>query len=624
MAGNKHSGRKTKSLEQHLREGTFRAARHGHLLKAKSLLEQIDAKLGPKPNRPVKSKRVAKKWIRSAADEHAVSTGHRFNERLAEYVVRFFSEFLCFSAGKWAGQPFLLNDFQKRELIYPLFGWVRDDGTRRFRTSYIEWPKKNYKSETAAGIGLYGLVGDGEAGAEIYSLGADKDQARVVHNVAIVMTENSPALQSALGINRTTGTITFPETNSYYRALSAAPKGKHGLKAHFGVADELHEWQGRSLWDSMRYAYRMRAEPLQFVITNAGDDITSVCFEQRQKAERIISGDAVDDRFFASIKSVSEADARKEINKVANGATKMPVAASCNPAWGDVINPKDFRQDVLDAIETPGEMPNLLRLSYGVWATGTSKTLLDSPDDWEACRSDFTIEDMLGKPCSAGLDLGQTRDLTALSLWFPGYNGEPDRTLCWHYAAFNCIHDPKLKYGDFMREMSEHDAAKFELTPGDVTDYGYVAGAFRQLSEMFEIQCLVYDPRGAEQLTQQISDGIHDQSGNVIMEGTGVERVAFTQSMSNYAEPVQRFLAMTKAKEYQHDGNPLLTWEMRHCSYIEDRDDNKRPVKPGGREDPRKVDGVQATIMALAGSMFYMQPAGPGAYHEAGAGVVLF
>lgn len=623
MAGNRNSGRKSKTLEEHLRDGTFRHKSHGHLLTRKPLLQQIEEQLGPRPTGRVKGgKRAAKRWVRSTADEHAVSTGHRFNEALAEYVVQFFAKFLCFSAGKWAGQPFILNDFQKRELIYPLFGWVRDDGTRRFRTSYIEWPKKNYKSETAAGIGLYALCGDGEAGAEVYSLGADKDQARVVHNVAIVMTESSPHLKDALSINRTTGNISFPETNSYYRALSAAPKGKHGLKAHFGIADELHEWQGRSLWDSMRYAYRMRTQPMQFVITNAGDDITSVCYEQRQKAERIISGEVYDDRFFASIKSVSEAEARAEINAVADGASEVPVAATCNPAMGDVINPLDFIQDIKDAIETPGEMPNLLRLSYGVWATGSDKTLLDSPEDWEACRGEFTADDLYGRPCAAGLDLGQTRDLTALALWFPGFSDEPDRVLCWHWAAANVINDPKLKYGEFLRECV--GTSQFELTPGDVTDYGWIADRFRDLSATFDIHCLMYDPRGAEQLTQQMSEGISDADGNVVLEGTGVERVQFKQSMLNYAEPVQRFLSMTKARQYEHSGDPLLTWEMRHCSYIEDRDDNKRPVKPGSKDDPRKVDGVQAVIMALAGAMFHMQASTPSPYSEAGGGVVLF
>lgn len=625
MAGNKNSGRKGKTLQEHLRDGTFSASRHGHLMKSRPLLQRIEDALGPKPTDPVKGgKRASRKWVTSEADEHALANGHRFNEPLAEYVVKFFERFLCFSAGKWAGKPFILNEFQQRELIYPLFGWVRSDGTRRFRTSYIEWPKKNYKSETAAGIGLYALCGDGEAGAEVYSLGADKDQARVVHNVAIVMTESSPELKEALNINRTTGNIAFPESNSFYRALSAAPKGKHGLKAHFGIADELHEWSGRTLWDSMRYAYRMRSQPLQFVITNAGDDIASVCFEQRQKAERVISGEVYDDRFFASIKSVTEKDARAEIHAVARGATEIPVATSCNPAMGDVINPVDFIQDIKDAIETPGEMPNLLRLSYGVWATGSDKTLLDSPDDWDQCIGDFSDDDLMGRPCAAGLDLARHDDITALSLWFPGFGEFKDRVACWFWASHDSVHSPKQKYGDLLRGFADDPRCRFTLTPGNVTDYGEIVSTIYEMANTYDIQCLCFDPHFATETAQAVSQGLKNSAGEIIKDGTGIACVDFRQTMTMYAESTEKFCRLVKSHDLEHEDNPMLNWMVKHCSYLEDREGRRRPVKPGSAHDPRKVDGVQASIMALHGAMFEMSTDGHSAYAESGGGVVLF
>jgi len=160
----KGGGWNKKDVEEHVQNGTYRADRHGPLPAATLGLT--------KPAGIVKATaRSQSRWKRNASDEHAVRNGCRFNEALAEYAADFFPKFLCHSKGEWGGKPFELTNWQRDELIYPLFGWVRPDGRRRFRRSYIEMPKKNGKSTIASGIGLYMLVGDGEPGAEIWSLG---------------------------------------------------------------------------------------------------------------------------------------------------------------------------------------------------------------------------------------------------------------------------------------------------------------------------------------------------------------------------------------------------------------------------------------------------------------------
>ena len=399
-----------KTLAEHLRDGTYRADRHGPAV--------LTVAGGKKPPGKVRSVGASQsRWIRGPGDEHAVRAGCRFNERLAEYVCDWFAANLCHTKGEWRGEPFTPNPWQRDNFFFPVFGWVREDGSRRFRRSYVELPKKNYKSTMAAGVGLFMLAGDEEPGAEIWSLGGDKNQARVVHDDAVTMADGSPKLAPLLKINRSTFNIAYPASNSYYRAVSAAPRGKHGPSLHCAIADELHEWYGDELWRSIRYAFRARRQPLLLVITNAGDNLQSLCYRQREKARAILDGAAYDDDFFAMILSATREEAEAEIEAVKHGAAQLPIARRCNPGLGHVIQERDLVQDLRDAIQTPSELPNLLRLTYGVWDTAVSPWL--SVTAWEKCGGDYGAADLAGRPCHAALDLSLTGDMSAVSLVFP-------------------------------------------------------------------------------------------------------------------------------------------------------------------------------------------------------------
>ena len=597
MAGNKNSGRKAKSLEDHLLEGTYRPSVHAKLLDAPALV------LPPKPKLTVSASRADQsRWIRSEADEHAFSTGCRFNEPLAEHICQFFRKFLKHSSERWSGKPFEPTEWQITQLLYPLFGWVREDGTRRYRRTYIEMPKKNGKSALASGIGLYGMLES--PGVHVYSFGGNKDQAKVVHDEAIRMGEASEVLNANFKINRTTGVIAFHQGKSTYSARAASDK-LAGIKIHFAICDELHEWDGRGQWEDIILGGRASSQPLFFVITNAGDNKDTVCFEQREKAERVISGKTKDPSFFPLVCAVTEEEARKELDAISLGDHSLPVAKRVNPGMGLIINEQDFVRDCMDAIEAPTGIPNLLRLSYGVWVSA-GETLLLPTGRWAQLAADFDEQDLLGRSCTAGIDLGFTHDLTALSLWFPPlYDGEKAKVLCWYWLPERVADNPRSRMrGDFLR-WAKDPKARLELTPGQVTDHGYLQSRFRELFSLFDVQALLYDNRGAEKTTQELSDGLIGPGGKVLLEGTGVTRVEFAQGIKNYAEPTLEFERLVVGGGVEHDGNPLLAWQMEHCSFRE-LDGLKMPCKPGDRRsnshDYRTVDGVQATIMALAGS----------------------
>ena len=160
-------------------------------------------------------------WVRSAADEQAVTEGCYFDETAGRHVVEFFERFLLHTLGQWAGKPFELLPWQRDEIVMPLFGWRRADGTRRFRKAYIEVPKKNGKSTLCGGLALYLLLADGEPRAQIYGAAADRDQAGIVFHEAANMVMSSAELQRRLQVVRSTKRIIDPTTNSFYHAISA-------------------------------------------------------------------------------------------------------------------------------------------------------------------------------------------------------------------------------------------------------------------------------------------------------------------------------------------------------------------------------------------------------------------
>lgn len=515
----------------------------------------------------------------SPADEAAIAEGCTFDLAAAERVKKFFSSFLRHSKGQWAGQAFALQPWQWEDVIKPLFGWKRADGSRRFRRAYIEVAKKNGKSTLASGIGLYLLVGDGEPGAEVYSVAADRDQANIVHGEAIRMVRASPGLTSRLEINRTTHNISFPKTNSWYRSLSSEANTKEGLNAHGLIVDELHAWKGRGLWDALRYAGRSRRQPLLFAITTAGDDMDSICREQHDYAKAVLAGQVIDTRFFAYIRCAA---AIAEGDREDDDWTQPEVWHKANPSLGVTIDEAEFARDVDEAKQSPTTQASFKRYSLNIWSTSTNPWLRS--EDWQACTEPFTRESLAGKRCYAGLDLSKTRDMTALVLVFR--DDDTYRLLPFFWLPEESVNNPDAP--EQFRVWSRQHI--LETTPGGVCDYAFVKKRIAELSEEFDFEELAYDPYNAEQITQEIEQEM------------GIKRILFPQTINHFAEPTAEFERLVLSQRLRHNGHPVLAWQAGHVQVKTDVNNNKRPVK-AAPHDPKKVDGIVAAVMGIARAM---------------------
>lgn len=515
------------------------------------------------------------KWIRSVADERAVFEGCTFSIEHGEHAVAFFPTVLCHSKGRWAGEPFVLLDWQRDDIIMPLFGWFGPDGNRRYSQAWVEIPKKNGKSTIAAGVGLYMLSGDGEAGAEVYSVATKRDQAKIVHNEAVAMVRSSPILSECLVVNRSSHSIQFRATGSSYTALAAEAHSLEGLNIHAAICDEVHVWRGRSLYESLRYGISARDNPLIFYITTAGDSSSALARELHDQAAAILDGSQEDSSFFSYIRA-ADADV------VDRWPPTEADVEQANPSLGETLRASVIQKDIDEATRVPSKRAAFLRYRLNIWGQSVDQWI--QPHTWSECKSDFTADDLEGRECFAGLDLAMTRDTSSLVLVFPPEDAtDPFYLLPYFWLP----RDRAVAQSKVVPWLTWAEAGELELMPGKVADHAFIRRAVCELSERFIIRELAYDDRYAETITQEIE------------AETGIERIKFPQTMPVMCGPTRELERLILSQSIRHNGHSLLTWQFGNAKLKVDASGNGKPMKPAP-DDERKIDGVIASIMALA------------------------
>lgn len=349
--------------------------------------------------------------------KHGSKRGLTYSVEKAERVLRFFETKLRLNGGQFEGKPFLLHPSQAFKLSM-LFGWLRADGTRRFRRAYIEEGKGNGKSPFAGGVGLYGMMADNEPGAEIYAVAAHRDQARILFNDAVSMVEQSPDLDKRITKSGGPGKVwnlAFLARNSFFRPLSrSAGKSGSGLRPHIGLADEMHEHPNRDAVEMIERGFKFRRQPLLLMITNSGTNRNSICYEEHEHAVRVAAGTAtpgedfayvgepIDDSTFSFVCSLDPDD---------DPLNDPSCWAKANPLLGTILSYDYLEGVVAQAKAIPGKLNGILRLHFCIWtdaeAAWMSRAVL------EPCLVDFDPAIHYGKKIASGIDLSQSRDITA-------------------------------------------------------------------------------------------------------------------------------------------------------------------------------------------------------------------
>ena len=500
--------------------------------------------------------------------EFMAKTSH-YDKEAADYAVMFI-ESLCHTKGTWAGKPFELIDWQE-QIIRDIFGILKPNGYRQFNTAYIEIPKKQGKSELAAAVALLLLCGDGEERAEVYGCAADRNQAKIVFDVAVDMVRFCPALTKRVKILESQKKLVYKPTNSSYQVLSADVANKHGFNTHGVIFDELHTQPNRKLFDVMlQGSGDARMQPLYFLITTAGNDTNSICYEVHQKALDIQAGRKVDPTFYSVIYGAAEDE----------DWTDPAVWKKANPSLGITVGIDKVKAACDSAKQNPGEENAFRQLRLNQWVKQSVRWM--PMDKWDACAFPVSEDDLEGRICYGGLDLSSTTDITAFVLVFPPQDEEDKYSILPYFWVPEETLDLRVKRDHVPYDLWERQGLLM-TTEGNVVHYGYIEKFIERLGERFNIREIAFDRWGAIQMVQNL-------------EGMGFTVVPFGQGFKDMSPPTKELMKLTLEEKIAHGGHPVLRWMMDNI-YI--RTDPAGNIKADKEKSTEKIDGAIATIMGL-------------------------
>jgi phage terminase large subunit-like protein len=490
---------------------------------------------------------------------------------------------LTHTKGQYARKPFTLDLEWQKQIILDVFGTVKSNGMRQYSTCYVEVPKKNGKTEMAAGIGLGGLVLDGEPGAEVYLAASTRDQASICFRVAAQMVRNSPRLNSMCRIIDSTKTILLKEDpNSFLKAISADAGTQDGINPSMAIFDELHRQKTVDLWDVLAFGMAVRRQPLLFAITTAGIIGESpICEKQHDYALQVKNGIITDPSYYPVIYNLDqEEDWTKEgeperAGKPATGWYKA------NPSLGHFLPLDKVKEEYQRAASSPAQQNSFRRLRLCQWVGQETRYL--PMDDWNACGDPFNLDQFVGKPCYAGLDLSSTQDITAFVMIF-----EQDGLLYWV---------PHFWLPEFdLQKRARRDRVPYDIwaaqgllhtTPGNQVDYQYVRQTIADLAKIYDIREIGYDRWNATQIVQQLTDD-------------GMTMVPIGQGFQSMSAPTKELLRHVMSRKMRHGGNPILRWMADCLAVKQDPSDSVKPAKADRRRTSKRIDGIVAGINAIA------------------------
>lgn len=514
-----------------------------------------------------------------------------FDTFAARYAVEFFERELHHVEGPQRDEKLILEDWQ-RYVISMTYGWKEktfdEDGEwiqdpeqfdadlRKFREVLIFIPRKNGKSFLGAGFALKGLFADNEKGARVISAAADREQAALIFDVAKQIVDNNETLLKDSETYRRS--MIVPSTASNYVVVSADANTKHGKNLSTVIVDELHAQPNRDLVDVLFTSVGARLQPLKIMLTTAGHDRQSICYQQYDYAKKVLEGILVDEQFFPVIFEPDEGDDWKD----------EKTWLKANPNLGVSITWDYFRSEFKKALAQPSLENTFKRLHLNIWTEQDVRWL--PVEEWNACGEKFDPRMLLGKECYAGVDLASKVDLCAYVLLFP-INDEFFVLPHFWVPRDNIPIRKKRDRVDY--DVWERDGF-ITATPGNTVNYGIIKNKIEETRSLYNIQSLGFDEWNAQDLMTNL-------------EADGMEVVKIPQIFKYLSDPTKELEALTLSRRIRHNGNPVLRWMFGNLSVIEDPNGNIRFCKKRSQE---KIDGFVALINAKSRYLMKEKEAG--------------
>lgn len=520
---------------------------------------------------------IAGPYVRFACERHlrdlieGPARGLRWSPETAVYVIEF-TRFIRHSKGQWRGKRLELAPWQKF-VVGCAFGWmVEEDGAwrRRFRTLYEEVPKKNGKSTMCGYLGLYGLVGDAEPGAEVYAAATAKQQAMIVFNEAREMVKTSPELRTRIQV--LTRNLSDEATFSKFEPISSDENTGDGINPHFAICDEIHRYKNRNLMTVLSQGMGARVQPMFIIITTSGDDKPDTPYDDEHNyARKVLEGALIDDTYFAYIACPDEDDDPFE----------PTTWAKANPSLGISVKESDLAAQASKARASPAQLADFKRFRLNVRSSDAAAAI--KMEIWRRNTQGPIDEAALhGRRCRGAIDLSSKSDITSYVLLFePLVEGERWIILPRFFVPEEGIIDRASK--DRAPYPLWVERGFLKTTPGNRVDYRAVLQSVVEDAKVFDIVDLAFDPWNAGTLE---ADCI--EAGLVVVE--------FGQNTRNYSFPTKEFLGMLPDAQFEHGGNPVLAWMASNLVLVTDHNGNKMPSK---KNTKARIDGIAAAIMAM-------------------------
>ncbi len=559
---------------------------------------------------------VAGRLVRLACQRHLddLKHGHerglKWDTAAAARAIQFFGFLRLPKGGELDGQAFTLHPFQQF-IVGSLFGWKAADGFRRFRTAYVEQGKGSGKSPLAAGIGLYGLVADGEAAAEVFSAATKYDQAKILWLDAVRMVEASPSLRAK--VKKVNNGLYYERTGSFFRPVSSEKRGLDGPRPHMVLIDELHEHPDAMVVDKMRAGTKARRQALIFEITNSGYDRTSVCWQHREFSTQVLEGLAENDSWFAYVCQLDVCAAHRDEGQTCpvegcpdcDDWRDEAVWPKVNPGIDTILPRKYLREQAAEAEAMPAKRSIVLRLNFCIWTEAAVHAI--PMDRWDSCKRPIDREALRGRECYAGIDIGSTSDFTSFCVGFPHDDGErvevpadwgdPDgpkvealrRTwtlLWWHWLPER----PRRRDPYLQATLDGWKRGKLiRTTPGSVVDYDQVLRDILTVRNDYPFGLVAVDRgfQGAQFCT------------NLMREVGDEAVVAFPQGIVSMNAPFRELVELVMLGRLHHEGDPVTRWMASNCA----AETRGGLVKPSKEHSKEKIDGLTAAVMMLGVGM---------------------
>lgn len=527
------------------------------------------------------------KWVKLACKRYlddkanALEKGWKFDTRAAQRSINFFERILKHYQGEWAGKPFLLLPWQQF-IIWNLDGWYNADGSRRFTQVSIFVPRKNGKTELAAGRALYAMGYDGEKAAEVYSTATDKDQAKIAFEKAKQMTNQSDILLEDL--EPLAQAISGGSFASTFKPWSSDTSKKDGYSPSFAIVDEYHEHPDNRMMDVISSGIGARRNPVIFMVTTAGFNVNSVAYKHQVVCQEILECKKQEDNLFTIIYTIDKEDNWED----------ETTWIKANPSWDAITTMHRQIREAYQKAKNSGDSVNFKTKHLNLWVKAAEEWI--EYRKWEANAEKYTATDLQNQKCYGGLDLSDTNDVTSLCLHFP----ESNRMLWWYW-----IPESKLE-----ERMNADDADYYHwfnegwliVTPGNVIDYASIrrtiTGFYIQdgeimhddtcIADTFDLQSIGYDPWNSKQLAIQLSND------------DGIQMNIYRQGYQTMSYPTKEFKKMVIGGELKHNNNPVSNWMVGNCTVRRDPNDN---IMLDKSKSKNKIDGIVAGVIALGESI---------------------